>query len=868
MRLRIHLICNAHLDPVWQWRWEEGASEAISTFRTAADILNEHPGLVFCHNEAVLYRWVERLDPALFREIRRLVRAGRWAISGGWFLQPDANLPGIESLIRQIEEGRTYFRDKFGAVPRVAYNFDSFGHGGGLPQVLRLAGYELYIFMRPQESDRSLPSGLFRWRGVDGSVIPAYRLEVGLYHTEYGNIEERLAAGVDLALKRGRDVPVFWGIGDHGGGATRADLEKIDAFIAREKRVRILHSTPERFWRSVRAAAKNAPIVEGDLQRCFPGCYTSLSRIKRAEAENLGGIVQAESQRAATWWLFGQKYPDEKFAGVWRSHLFNDFHDILPGSCVESAERDALDLYGKAAAEARMLKLEAAAAWAQTCGDRAEIPLTVLNANPALRRMPVEAEFMIEHRPKWTGTWSVRLKEIGGGDIVCQEEQPEALLPFNGWRRKIVFLADLPGVGAAFYKVIPEEHNAGEVSAYPNDIRESDADLWIVGDGFPPENKERSKGKENEWNPGFASSAAVPVGRRSGLLESLRIGGVDCLDGGAPRAIVLDDPGDSWGTDGRSYRDVVGEFEPASPTRIVERGPVRTILESERTCLRSRLVLSTIIYPTWPVVEFRLRLLWNEERKRLILVFPTALKAGDILCGIPGGAIRRPADGEEHVHGRWCALEGALEGKPAAFGIAHPGFHGIGFRDGEIRLSVLRSSAYCHEQGFNLRSDRAYRFADQGLHEIRLAVTAGKPKEIRGFLAALSDYLTAPPAVYAHLPFGGNTFKKRKGAASVSSAGLTGLPAAGFLSVSVPNVRLLTCRRSADGKALLVRFQESAGRKTKARVTIDHPAGAAGEPIVVAARFNPYEMKTFRVGRSGIWRISDLIDGGPGFQTR
>jgi alpha-mannosidase len=140
-----------------------------------------------------------------------------------------------------------------------------------------------------------------------------------------------------------------------------------------------------------------------------------------------------------------------------------------------------------------------------------------------------------------------------------------------------------------------------------------------------------------------------------------------------------------------------------------------------------------------------------------------------------------------------------------------------------------------------------------------LAVTAGKPGEIRGFLSALSDYLTAPPAVYAHLPFGGSPGKKRKD---------IGLPAAGFLSVSVPNVRLLTCRRSADGKALLIRFQESAGRKTQARMTIARPADTAGEPVVVAARFNPYEIKTFRVERSGRWRVSDLIDGGPGLQTR
>ncbi|MBM3312860.1 MAG: alpha-mannosidase, partial [Candidatus Aminicenantes bacterium] len=374
----VHLICNAHLDPVWQWRWEEGAGEAVATFGTAAEILKDHPDLIFCHNEAVLYQWVERLDPALFREIKRLVKEGRWAISGGWYLQPDVNLPGIESTIRQISEGREYFREKFGVVPRVAYNFDSFGHGCGLPQVLKKAGYRMYIHMRPQEGDLALPSDLYRWRGVDGSEILTYRIAVGLYHTEYDNIEERIAAGVEKALELRRDVPVFWGIGNHGGGATREDLGRIDALAAREKRARIIHSTPDKLYAALRAAGKTAPIVEGDLQRVFTGCYTSLARLKRKAVSSLGNLVQTEALRAAAWWTGGQDYPDAELREAWKGHLFNDFHDILPGSSVEPAEADALGLYGKVDEEVRRLRLDAAAAF--NAGPAADfyIPVTVL----------------------------------------------------------------------------------------------------------------------------------------------------------------------------------------------------------------------------------------------------------------------------------------------------------------------------------------------------------------------------------------------------------------------------------------------------------------------------------------------------------
>ena len=101
----LHLICNAHLDPVWLWEWEEGAAAAISTFRTAADLCEEFDGFVFNHNEALLYQWVEEYEPELFQRIQRLVRSGKWHVMGGWHLQPDCNMPSGESFVRQALTG-------------------------------------------------------------------------------------------------------------------------------------------------------------------------------------------------------------------------------------------------------------------------------------------------------------------------------------------------------------------------------------------------------------------------------------------------------------------------------------------------------------------------------------------------------------------------------------------------------------------------------------------------------------------------------------------------------------------------------------------------------------------------------------------
>ncbi len=857
----LHLICNAHLDPVWQWRWEEGASEALATFRVAAELLDEHPGFVFCHNEAVLYQWVEKLDPALFRRIRLLVKAGRWAIAGGWFLQPDANLPGTESLVRQIEEGRRTFKEKFGVVPRVAYNFDSFGHSGGLPQILRGAGYEMYIHMRPQAGELELPGGLYRWRGVDGTEIPAYRIEVGLYHTEVDNLGEKLEAAAALALRLGRDVPVFWGLGDHGGGATREDLKKIDAFIAREKRVRILHSTPDRFARAVRAAAAQSPVHTGDLQRCFPGCYTSLSGLKRAAVENLGVLVQSEALATAAWWLRGGAYPEDDLRRAWQRRLFNDFHDVITGSCVEPAEKDALAIYGASSGKAREIRFQAAATLAreQGPGGYPEIPVVVANANPAATRVPVEVEAMVSHRPKWSGTWHFRLFGAGGREIPCQEEQPEALLPFNGWRRKVAFLAELPGVGVARYGLKlcegPKPGTGGALDTLSSSATEAGA----FGKPAPGAalHGARPAVSKNE----SASFESILDGN-SGRLVSLSVSGIELLAAPAPRALVVRDDADSWGTGVAGWRDIVGEFKPRGAAAVIEDGPVRTIVESLEAYRRSRIVRRTILYPEWNAAEIRLRIVWNEERRRLKLAFPTAFSAGSLVCEVPGGAIVRPADGEEHVHGRWCSVEDRALG--AALGIAHNGLHGLDFKDGELRLSVLRSAAYCHERGLRIGARPARKFSDLGVHEVRLLLTAGEPGEVRRRLPGWADFLAAPPAAYAHLPFGrpeeASGCSKKPHREPDLRTEIDHGPAAGLLSISSPGVRLLACRRSRDGRAIIVRVQESAGREGRTTLTIAPPGGGKRAPFRVPLSLRAFEMATLRIERSGLVQGGVLLE--------
>ena len=148
MAKKTYIVCNAHLDPIWQWEWEEGAAEALSTFRIAADFCEQYEDYIFCHNEVLLYDWIEQFDPELLGRIKDLVARGKWHIMGGWHVQPDCNMPSGESFVRQMLSGRKYFLEKFGKVPEVAINFDSFGHSRGLVQIMAKSGYKGYVHMR------------------------------------------------------------------------------------------------------------------------------------------------------------------------------------------------------------------------------------------------------------------------------------------------------------------------------------------------------------------------------------------------------------------------------------------------------------------------------------------------------------------------------------------------------------------------------------------------------------------------------------------------------------------------------------------------------------------------------------------------
>lgn len=352
----LHMIGNAHIDPVWLWRWQEGFHEVLASFRSALDRMNEDKDFLFVSSSAAFYEWVERVDPQMFAEIKQRIEEGRWEVVGGWWVQPDCTIPSGESFVRHGLYGQRYFREKFGVTAQVGYNVDSFGHHAMLPQILKKSGLDYYVFMRPSPQEKGLPARLFWWEADDGSRVLTFRIPFG-YNTgpeDVGRVVRRTAGELKAPFN---ELMCFYGVGNHGGGPTKANIANIRQLNEDPAYPRLAFSSCNRFFASIQPKAERYPIVHDELKRHANGCYSAHSGIKRwnRQAEHL--LITAEKwatiahltpgQTTPGQTTTGQPYPTE-FSRAWKNVLFNQFHDILAGTSLESAYQDARDMHGEA----------------------------------------------------------------------------------------------------------------------------------------------------------------------------------------------------------------------------------------------------------------------------------------------------------------------------------------------------------------------------------------------------------------------------------------------------------------------------------------------------------------------------------------
>ncbi|MFA6948928.1 MAG: alpha-mannosidase, partial [Eubacteriales bacterium] len=529
---RIHLISNAHLDPVWQWEWEEGAAAAVSTFRCAADFCEEFGDYVFCHNEALLYSWVEEYEPTLFERIKRLVSEGKWHIMGGWHLQPDCNMLSGESFVRQIQSGREYFKAKFNAVPTTAINFDPFGHTRGLVQMLAKSGYDSYMFCRPDNGSCPLPADTFTWVGYDGSSVIGRRVGEG-YGSGLGHAVDKIKSVIDR--DKDEDFTVcLWGVGDHGGGASREDLRAIDTLKAEmsERGVEVIHSTPEAYFAEVKAKG-GLPTHENDLNAWAVGCYTSQIRIKQKHRLLENTLYSVERMCVHAERECGIKYPSEELKSAQYDLMTAEFHDSLPGSSIQPVEDMALRQldHGLEILSRVRARMFFALAQGQRAASEGEIPILVYNPHPYPVEGDFECEFMLWDQ-NWKDEFSNPVVYHNGAAIPSQSEKENSNLPLD-WRKRVVFHAVLEPMQMNRFDCKIETLPKKPVPIMPSDTNA------FVFDG---------------------AGLHAEISRATGLIGKLTYNGRKLLADGAFALEVMADNTDPWGMTVSGWTEKIGEF--------------------------------------------------------------------------------------------------------------------------------------------------------------------------------------------------------------------------------------------------------------------------------------------------------------------
>ncbi|MHB1630148.1 MAG: glycoside hydrolase family 38 N-terminal domain-containing protein, partial [Bacilli bacterium] len=527
----LHLVSNAHLDPVWLWEWEEGAAAAISTFRVAADFCEQFDGYVFNHNEVVLYKWIEEYEPRLFTRIQRLIEQGKWHIMGGWYLQPDCNMPSGESFVRNILLGRQFFYEKFGVKPTTAINFDSFGHTRGLVQIMRKSGYDSYIFCRPDSSQLSLPANDFVWVGYDGSEIIGHHA-VDFYNSTLGKADEKIRKWIE----KNQDAELgllLWGVGDHGGGPSRHDLNTLQTLMNHTTDRQIVHSIPERYFAELQANGRRLPRYEGDLNPVFPGCYTSQIRIKQKHRMLENEIYMVEKMATHASMQGYSNYPTQEIHQALCDLMMSEFHDILPGTSIQPVEETSLRLldHGLEIVSRAKARMFFALSDGQEMAAEGDIPILVYNPHPYSVRGVVECEFQLQDQ-NWNDEFSNPVVFCNGVHIPSQPEKELSNLNLD-WRKRVVFYADLE----------------------PGQMNRFDCRIEILAEKPRP-----MLHPQNGVIDFKTDDLHVVINCQTGLMDLYEVNGVNYIRSNAFLPLVIGDNDDTWGMLVSGYRDVVGQF--------------------------------------------------------------------------------------------------------------------------------------------------------------------------------------------------------------------------------------------------------------------------------------------------------------------
>ena len=348
-------VGHAHIDMNFLWGYDETVGVVLDTFRTVLHIMDEYPDFKFSQSQASVYRIVEENDPEMLERIKRRVCEGRWEITASTWVEADKNMPNGESQARHILYTKNYLTKMFGVPAEtldIDFEPDTFGHSANVPEILSQSGVRFYYQLRGHIG-RDV---LYRWTAPSGAEV--------LLYTEpywYTALIDECISDYAVPLEKITGMNTFlkiYGVGDHGGGPTRRDVERIIDMDKWPVYPNFKFSFLRDFFMTAQSYKNNFPVMNGEINPISDGCYTTQARIKAGNRKTEKLMREVELYSVLCSRLVSGGYPYDTYRNAWEKILFNQFHDILPGSCVPETREYASALYQQAtaSAEAQMKK--------------------------------------------------------------------------------------------------------------------------------------------------------------------------------------------------------------------------------------------------------------------------------------------------------------------------------------------------------------------------------------------------------------------------------------------------------------------------------------------------------------------------------
>jgi alpha-mannosidase len=678
---QVWLTGHAHIDLAWLWPIEETQRKIRRTFHTIVGLMDRYPEFYFNQSSAQAYAWAEQNDPNLFAKIQAKVSEGHWEIIGGMWVEPDGNLPGGESWVRQLLFGQRFFSSRFNRRPRVAWIPDSFGFTGNLPQLLRSAGITYFFTHKLTWNERNeFPADLYWWEGIDGSRVLAHSFRNPVHG--YNARIEAFDLGETWRHFRGKryhdSTLLAFGYGDGGGGPTTEMLERFNRLKNFPAMPNLVMGKVEEFYERVSSALQSSivatgteslPVWVGEQYLEFHrATYTTQAKVKALHRQLEQAIGQAEIAAVLAHLSGAKAYPTDDLRATWETLLLNEFHDILPGSSIHSVYDTAhaqLEAAVKAAESLCQVSLDALSS------DKASgVTLAVWNLQLHSRPLMVEL----------TKPDGVDLLTSDSTQVFCQEIASGKILA-------VAPNISVPPLGSVYL-------------------------TWRKGENAEPAFALQASSQEMENE--HLRVVVKPDGSLGSVYDRDHQREV-LADRGNQLWIHTDIPRqfDAWDVDATYVREGL-EVLATEPPQLVKSGPVYTIIRVVHTFQSSTITQDYSLVRGSRLLAIKTRVQWQGRRHLLRTLFPLRIRSHEFWAETAFGAVARPT----HQNTPWDQAKFEVPGH-RWIDLSEPGYgvslltgskYGYSCNGNVLGISLLRSPIYPDP------------YADEGEHEFSYAL--------------------------------------------------------------------------------------------------------------------------------------------------